>query len=161
MIFISCNRDKPETPVVVHDNTGNTRTTPDDEHPKFTKNGELNFYFANDTVAKKIDIEIADTPAKEQQGLMNRPWMEEDQGMLFIFTKEDQQSFWMKNTIIPLDIIYVNASKKIVSIAKNCTPYSEKPIPSGAPALYVVEVIAGFSDIYNIKPGDRIDWVKM
>ena len=107
---------------------------------------------------KQIDIEVADDDAERAQGLMNRPWMEETQGMLFIMENEERQSFWMRNTIIPLDIIYVSADKRIVSIAKDTQPFSEKSIPSAGPAKYVVEVIAGFSDKYGLKAGDRIEF---
>lgn len=89
---------------------------------------------------------------------MYRENMQEDQGMLFIFPVEEYQSFYMKNTIMPLDIMFVNSKKQIVKIHKNTTPYSEKSLPSFNPAVYVVEVNAGFSDKFGIKEGSYIDW---
>ena len=80
--------------------------------------------------------------------------------MLFIFSIEETQAFYMKNTIMPLDIIFITAKKEIVKIYKNTTPYSEKDLPSLQPILYVVEVKAGFCDKYNIKESDFIDWRK-
>lgn len=124
---------------------------------QFKKQGVLSFY-SDSIEIRQIDIEVADDDAERAQGLMNRPWMEESQGMLFIMEREERQSFWMRNTIIPLDIIYVSADKRIVSIAKDTQPFSEKGIPSAGPAKYVVEVIAGFSDKYGLKPGDRIEF---
>jgi len=125
----------------------------------FTKEGELRFLDGKtDKLISKIDIEVAQTPDEEQQGLMFRRSMLDSLGMLFIFNTEEQQSFWMKNTYIPLDIIYVNANKQIVSIAQNCKPLSEESIPSEGPAKYVVEVIAGYAAKAGLKKDDKIDF---
>ena len=86
--------------------------------------------------------------------------MNNSQAMLFIFDVEEPQAFWMKNTIIPLDIIYVNSNKEIVSIAANTEPYSEKSLPSGRPAIYVVEVNGGFCDQYGIAAGSKISFTR-
>ncbi len=125
---------------------------------KFEKDGELTFTTKSGEYITQIDIEIADTNPKRMQGLMFRESMKENRGMLFIFPTEEYQSFWMKNTIIPLDMIFVNAKRDIVNIHKNTTPYSEQSYPSTSPAKYVIEVNAGFTDKYNIKPGDKIVW---
>lgn len=123
--------------------------------PQFKPEGSLSFLSENDTV-KQIEIEIADNTAERMQGLMHRSSMSFDKGMLFIFDREEEQSFWMKNTKMSLDIIYVNANKEIVSISKHTQPYSKTPIPSMKPALYVVETAAGFADRFGVKVGDRI-----
>ena len=125
---------------------------------KFEKDGELTFTTKSGDYITQIDIEIADTNPKRMQGLMFRESMKENRGMLFIFPTEEFQSFWMKNTVIPLDMIFVNAKREIVNIHKNTTPYSEQTYPSTSPSKYVVEVNAGFTDNYNIKPGDKIVW---
>lgn len=151
----SKKEEQPNAPTVIKNNPPDTKSG---NYPQFKKEGELKFLKADATLVASIDIEIAETPAEQQQGLMNRPSMEEMQGMLFIFNREFPQSFWMKNTIISLDIIYVNAQKQIVSIAKDAQPYSTESLPSAAPAQYVVEVIAGFTDKYELKPGDRVEW---
>ena len=122
------------------------------------KEGVLNFISKDGKNIQKIDIELAKNDAKRSQGLMYRQSMGEMQGMLFIFEKAEPQSFWMKNTFISLDIIYVNEQKEIVSIAKMAQAKSELPIPSGLPAIYVVEVNGGFCDRYQIKEGDKIEW---
>ena len=124
----------------------------------FVKQGEVYFQDSSKKFIKEIDVEIADNEEKRHIGLMFRDKMEENQGMLFIFPTEEQQAFYMKNTIIPLDIIFINSKKQIVKIHKYTTPYSEKDLLSGKPVLYVVEVNAGFTDKYNIKEGDYIDW---
>jgi uncharacterized membrane protein (UPF0127 family) len=124
----------------------------------FVKQGEVYFEDRNKSMVKKIDVEIADNEDKRHLGLMYREKMEEDQGMLFIFPAEEPESFYMKNTIIPLDIIFINSKRQLVKIYKYTTPYSEQDLPSIKPIRFVVEVNAGFCDKYNIKEGDFIDW---
>ncbi len=126
---------------------------------EFTKQGEL-FFKRNDRLLTKIDIEIADSEYKTILGLMFRKEMQENQGMLFLFDNEEPRSFWMKDTYISLDIIYADASKKIVTIHKYTTPFTTDGYKSTKPARFVVEVIAGFTDKYNIKTGDTIEWVR-
>jgi uncharacterized protein len=127
----------------------------------FTKEGELTFLDSSGTAKRKIDIEIADNEYERQLGLMFREKMTEDQGMLFIFPYETMQSFWMRNTKLSLDIMFVNDNKKIVTIHKGTDILSDQSYPSSAPARYVVECIAGFCEKYNINEGDRIDWMDM
>lgn len=141
----------------VTDNGGAAATTAPDSGPVFTKEGELYFLSKvnNDTI-RKIDIELATNDAERAQGLMDRKSMTDEQGMLFIFPKEEEQAFWMKNTYISLDIIYVDENREIVSIQKYTTPLSEESLPSFKKAQYVVEVNAGFCDKYHIAYGDKI-----
>jgi uncharacterized membrane protein (UPF0127 family) len=128
--------------------------------PAFEKEGELYFLDnqLNDTLSS-IDIEIADTPEEIRKGMMYRNKMEVNQGMLFLFGREDQQSFWMKNTKISLDIIFINNNYQIVHIAKHAIPYSKDPIPSMKPARYVLEVNAGYCDKHNINVQDYIHFI--
>ncbi|MEP7146315.1 MAG: DUF192 domain-containing protein [bacterium] len=129
--------------------------------PQFSKEGELEFLSKDGkNEIRKIDVELADNDNERMQGLMYRKSMDDGKGMLFIFQSEEPQSFWMKNTVIPLDIIYVNARKEIVKIFKNTTPFSETSLPSGKAATYVVEVAGGFSDRFGIKEGDLINFQK-
>lgn len=125
----------------------------------FKKEGELSFIDAESgEEITRIVIEKAETPEEQEIGLMYRREMQENQGMLFIGQEEEQKGFWMKNTYISLDILYVNAAKEIVSIAKYAKPESTESIPSEAPAQYVVEVVAGFCDKYGIGKGDKISF---
>ncbi len=123
---------------------------------KFEKQGELTFQSAEGKYIDKIDIEFADNEFKRAQGLMYRTEMEEKQGMLFVFVHEELQSFWMKNTVLSLDMIFINSKLEIVTIHKNTIPYTEESYPSTAPAQYVLETIAGYTSKYNIKVGDKI-----
>jgi len=136
----------------------NTDTTKKKLTIQFVKQGEVYFQDKKKNLVKQIDVEIADTDNKRHTGLMFREKMDSSQGMLFIFPNEEDQAFYMKNTIIPLDIIFINGKKQIVKIYKHTTPYSEKDLPSFKPVLYVIEVNAGFTDKYNIKEGDYIDF---
>lgn len=129
------------------------------EYYSFTKEGELTFTDSLGNLKAKIDLEIADSEYERELGLMNRNEMKENQGMLFIFPIQKFQSFWMRNTLISLDIIFVNNQKRIVTIHKSTKILAETSYPSSEPAMYVVEVIAGFTDKHNIQVGDKIDWM--
>ncbi len=97
----------------------------------FKKEGELTIYKAEtDSVITKLDIEIADTDYEVQTGLMYRNSMKEDQGMLFVFPTMRPRFFYMKNTRIPLDLIYIDNDKNIVSFQKNAKPFDESSLPS-------------------------------
>ncbi len=101
-------------------------------------------------------VEIADDEPERQQGLMYRTGLAPDAGMLFIWDRAAPRAFWMKNTYIPLDIIYIGANGQIVSIAAMTEPYSETPIPSDGPALAVLEIAGGRAAELGIEIGDRV-----
>jgi len=106
-----------------------------------------------------VNTEIADSIIKHQVGLMNRTELGQDAGMLFIFSGESPRTFWMKNTLIPLDMIFVDSKLRVVNITKNAKPCNTiacELYPSGVPAMYVVEVNGGFADKKGIKIGDKI-----
>nr|WP_325451062.1 DUF192 domain-containing protein [Gelidibacter sp.] len=128
---------------------------------EFKKEAELVLKTANDSIIKTLDIEIADDEYKTQTGLMYRDEMGELQGMLFVFPDEDLRSFYMKNTHIPLDIIYIDANKKIVSFQKNAQPNNESSLPSNVPAKYVLEINAGLADQWQLAVGDKIEYSKV
>ncbi|TDJ55159.1 MAG: DUF192 domain-containing protein [Ignavibacteria bacterium] len=136
-----------------------TNNEPEVKYYNFKKEGELTFTDSLGTTKIKIDLEIADNEYERQLGLMNRKSMEENQGMLFIFQYERMQSFWMRNTLIPLDMMFVNKDNKIITIHKNTKTLSAQSYPSTGPAKYVVEVIGGFTDKYKIEVGDKIFWM--
>ncbi len=125
----------------------------------FTKEGELQLLKAeNDSLIASLDIEIADDDYQTETGLMYRQSMAENQGMLFVFQNMQPRSFYMKNTQIPLDIIYFNSEKEIVSIQKNAKPLDETSLPSQAASQYVLEVNAGLSDKWKLEKGDKISF---
>lgn len=127
----------------------------------FTKNGELKLIkAANDSIIATLDVEIADDDYKTQTGLMYRHSMDDNQSMLFVFPDSQTRSFYMKNTEFPLDIIYFNANKELVSIRKNAKPYDETSLPSESPSQYVLEVNAGLSEEWNLQKGDKFILIK-
>ena len=129
---------------------------------KFIKEGKV-IFFNKETKDKiiQIDVEIADNPDERSTGLMYRYSMSEKAGMLFIYEETQPLAFWMKNTYIPLDIIFVDENMQIVTIKKNAKPLSEKLIPSIRDSMYVVEVNAGFCDKYGIKSGDYLSYKRI
>ena len=101
-------------------------------------------------------VEVAKTEQERATGLMYRKELPEGRGMLFDFSPEQQVSMWMKNTFIPLDMIFIRSDGRILRIAENTEPHSEKIISSGGVAKAVLEVIGGTAKKYGIVPGDRV-----
>jgi uncharacterized membrane protein (UPF0127 family) len=107
----------------------------------------------------KVHAEIVDTPAAIERGLMFRTSLEPNAGMLFVFEKAGFYPFWMKNTLIPLDIIWIDEAWHIVSIAESVPPCRADPCPTYPPtgdARYVVEVPAGFARAHRVTRGDQL-----
>lgn len=126
----------------------------------FRQDGVLTFTDSANAVKTKADIQIADNEYDEELGLMNRKQMDENRGMLFIFPESRIQTFWMRNTFIPLDMIFVDSAKTIVTIQKNTKILSDQTYSSNVPAQYVIEVNAGYCNRHNIKTGDNVSWVR-
>jgi uncharacterized membrane protein (UPF0127 family) len=103
-----------------------------------------------------FQVEIADDPRERTLGLMYRREMADGEGMLFDFGSEQPASFWMRNTYISLDMLFIRADGTIESIAERTTPLSETSIPSKGPVRYVLEINGGLSDALGIEPGDRV-----
>lgn len=123
--------------------------------------GKVTFFDGENRRNVEILVEIAESEYQKTNGLMFRENLPENQGMLFVYDDDLERFFWMKNTSVSLDIIFINASFDIVKIHKNTEPFSEKLYPSELPARYVVEVRAGFTERYQIKIGQRISWEKI
>ncbi|MEI6462082.1 MAG: DUF192 domain-containing protein [bacterium] len=102
-----------------------------------------------------FNVELADTSAKKEVGLMNRDSLDPKSGMLFVFNSEQTLSFWMKNTLIPLDMLFMDKNKKIVKIYKNTTPKRED-LTYSSYGMYVLEINGGLSDKLNIQEGDTM-----
>lgn len=124
----------------------------------FTTEGRLAFVQDGDSTVT-VDIEIADTDSARERGMMQRTGFPNDRsGMLFLFDHEQPRSFWMSNTPVALDILFVGADSQVVNIAKYTTPFSSERYESDGPAQFVVEVPAGFADSHGILAGDRVRW---
>jgi uncharacterized membrane protein (UPF0127 family) len=104
----------------------------------------------------RFEVELATTWQQQAQGLMYRKALAPDAGMLFIYSREDELTMWMKNTLIPLDMLFIDRDGRIVSLSERTVPLSLKRISSGLPALAVLELNAGTVARLGLKPGDRI-----
>ncbi len=104
----------------------------------------------------KFDVWVADDDARRARGLMFVTKMPEQQGMLFIYPKAQPVAMWMKNTHIPLDMLFVRADGRVERVVENTTPMSTKTIESGAPVLAVIELNAGVAKRNNIQAGARV-----
>lgn len=129
----------------------------------FRHDGTLTFYRLTDGHEQElvtIDIEVAETEQDITRGLMGRERLPERSGMLFKMPQTRIQSFWMANTPLALDITFVGPDSAVVNTAKYTRPFSSESHLSEAPARYVVETPAGFTDTHDIAPGDRIRWTR-
>jgi uncharacterized membrane protein (UPF0127 family) len=109
--------------------------------------------------AQRFMVEVADTPMRREYGLMCRKSLAADRGMLFDFkTPEPDSAFWMRNTLIPLDIIYIRPDGRVRSIARNAKPLDESPIPAGGEVLWVLELAGGRAEQVGLLPGDLVDY---
>lgn len=134
---------------------------------EYTKNGELEFLNENSEPIKKIDIEIADTPNKRARGLMDRSKLGENQGMIFIFNDDEvrKHTFYMKDTRIPLDIMYFDKDSVLINIARNAQPGEDSKMAGGtvegaaSDSKFVVEINGGLADKWGLKEGvTKIRW---
>ncbi len=128
----------------------------------FSKEGELSVYQSGTgNILAQIDIEIAETEYETSTGLMYRKGMAKNQGMLFIFDYIGMHSFYMKNTEIALDIIFIKADSTIASFQENAQPYNETGLSSQVPIKYVLEVNAGLAQKWLLEVGDKIEFKKI
>lgn len=117
------------------------------------KTGEI--HVDTRTGKHKLTVEWAVTPSERERGLMGREKMAADHGMLFDFGSEQPLYFWMKNTPLSLDMIFIRADGQTSRIEKRTTPFSEDLIPGGAPARYVLELVGGSADRLGLARGDH------
>lgn len=145
-LFISCSDKNQEK---------NVNETESGQSLEFT--GEVYFMKTETDTISTIKVAVADNNRLRSQGLMNVLTLPDDSGMLFIFSKEQPRSFWMANTPIPLDIIFIDSGMNIVRIHRNTRPYSQESIQSEEPAQFVVEVNAGYTLNHDIREGMKIE----
>jgi uncharacterized protein len=104
-----------------------------------------------------FQVEVARTPPDREQGLMYRQSMPADQGMLFDFGRVEPVAMWMRNTYIPLDMLFIRPDGSIARVAENAEPLSLRTVPSGEPVLAVLELNGGTARRLGIKAGDRVE----
>jgi uncharacterized membrane protein (UPF0127 family) len=103
-----------------------------------------------------VDVEVARTPAEVERGLMFRRELAPDAGMIFVFDDESEHVFWMKNTFIPLDMIFIGAGDAVVGVVENAEPQTTTPRTVYRKSRYVLEVNGGWSAAHGVKPGDLV-----
>lgn len=124
----------------------------------FRKDGSLEVLSPQGNVKAMFDIEIVSSDQDLQRGLKYRDSMEDNQGMLFLMDGQTPHPFWMQDTYLSLDIIYIDHEKRIFQIYPNTTPFSEETLPPDKINAYTLELKAGISAKYNIEKGDIIRW---
>jgi uncharacterized protein len=115
---------------------------------------------AIDTGGRKVlfRVEVAVTPEEHARGLMYRSRLADDAGMVFVFEQPAIQRFWMKNTLIPLDMIFIGKDRRIVGVVENAAPETESERMVGAPSQYVLEIGGGLSAKLGIRRGEQVDF---
>ena len=113
------------------------------------------------TRAGRVDValEIASTPEARSRGLMYRQELADGHGMLFVFDEDANHEFWMKNTVIPLDMIFITVDGQVAGVHKNATPMSTAGISVGTPSRYVLEVPGGWAERRGVAVGDRVEFI--
>ncbi|MCP1468476.1 hypothetical protein J3E64_000143 [Sphingobium sp. OAS761] len=106
----------------------------------------------------RFDVEVARTEAEQERGLMFRKQLAPDGGMLFPMDPPRTASFWMKNTVIPLDMLFIHTDGSIAFIGANVAPYSREPVSAGVPVAAVLELAGGRAAALGIGEGDRVAW---
>ena len=109
----------------------------------------------------RISLEVVADDASRMRGLMYRSELADGHGMLFVFDQEQEHSFWMKNTVIPLDMIFIAADRRIVGIHSNAVPLDLTPISVGHPSKWVLEVAGGYTTRSAITPGNEIEFERV
>ncbi len=124
----------------------------------FRHDGMLDIIGQDTKVKATFKIEIVENQEEVMRGLKNRESMEPDQGMLFIFPQLDYYEFWMQDTYLPLDMLFMSADETVLQIVENAQPFSEERITPEKPNSYVLEINAGLAKKLNITVGDKISW---
>jgi uncharacterized membrane protein (UPF0127 family) len=110
--------------------------------------------------AVRVRVEVVQTPQERQRGLMYRKQLDPDAGMLFVFERPQHNVFWMHNTFLPLDMIFITPSWSVLGVVENATPQTDSPREVPGESLYVLEVNAGFARQHGITRGTKVQWIK-
>jgi uncharacterized membrane protein (UPF0127 family) len=108
----------------------------------------------------RVRVEVVQTPQERQRGLMFRKQLDADAGMLFVFERPQHNVFWMHNTFLPLDMIFITRDMRVLGVVENATPQTDSPREVPGESQYVLEVNAGYSRQHGITQGTRVQWIK-
>jgi uncharacterized protein len=103
-----------------------------------------------------VTVELARTDEERTRGLMNRRQLAPEAGMLFLFSESEPRAFWMKNTLIPLDMLFIDEGGRVVGLIERAEPLTLSPRDPGVPSRYVLEVNGGWAAAHGVRPGDRV-----
>jgi uncharacterized membrane protein (UPF0127 family) len=109
----------------------------------------------------RVSLEVARTPEEQRQGLMHRRYLAPDRGMLFVYDEPRERCLWMKNTHVPLDMIFLDRNHVVVDVVENAAPRTTQRRCSAVPAQYVIEVVGGFVRKHRIRRGSRVDFERV
>ena len=112
-----------------------------------------------DGAAVRVRVEVMNTAPGRAQGMMYRRDLAADGGMLFVFPRDAAQRFWMKNTLIPLDMLFIDRDRRVIGIVANAKPLSEQPVGPDQPVRYVLEVNGGFATQQRITAGATVEFI--
>lgn len=129
---------------------------PQESNPRLLDTGVVLLRTAERTL--RVEVEVARTPLQRERGLMFRRSMPAQKGMLFIFERQEVQTFWMKNTYIPLDMIFIDEAKRVVGVVENAAPMTTDQRAVEAPSRYVLEVNGGFAKAHGVGPGTKVSF---
>jgi uncharacterized membrane protein (UPF0127 family) len=107
----------------------------------------------------RVRVEIARTPTETERGLMYRDRLGPDAGMLFLFDREEPRSFWMRNTYIPLDMIFITKERRVLGVVERAEPMTDKQRSVPGASQYVLEVVGGYAEQHGIVPGTHVEFV--
>jgi uncharacterized membrane protein (UPF0127 family) len=108
-----------------------------------------------------VRVEVARTHSARMEGLMNRTSLGANNGMLFVFAESEQQSFWMRNTFLPLDMVFIKSDRRVLGVVRNATPMTDDPRQVEGESQYVLEVNAGFTERHHIDRGTLVEFVQI
>ncbi len=148
-----CMRPTPETPKRSAPPSPDPRCPPDPETPPKLRMAKVSFPEAH---SEKVEVEVAEDDRTRSRGLMYRKSMPEDHGMIFVFDYKEEHSFWMHNTCIPLDMLFIDDDGFILGIEENTPTLSDNTFSVGCPSKYVLELNAGWTRAHGVKAGQKV-----
>lgn len=136
----------------------NSQMSSSDSDIPIREDARLDLLSSDGEIIVSINVEIPENSGEIARGLIGQRSLELSEGMLFIFHDSEPRRFWMRNTRMELDIIFIDEYKKIINICSHTRPMSDNIYMSVRPARYVLEVLAGFTELYNITEGSQVNW---
>ncbi|HOH60639.1 MAG: DUF192 domain-containing protein [Candidatus Cloacimonetes bacterium] len=130
-----------------------------EQKPTFRKDGSLEIRSPKGELKASFEIEIVSSDYELARGLKYRESIGDNQAMLFVFDFSDYHSFWMQDTYLSLDMLFIDSDSLVVNIAKHTTPFSEDQIYPEKPIMFVLETIAGTADKLKLEPKDKVTWI--